>query len=87
MPSTGEMRWLTISAVGVCATVGVIASIVEVGMVVGGTLVGSGVGVDSMTGISVAVQAVRMNKETMMIFFIQGNYMSLQALALSGVSR
>lgn len=56
-------------------------------MVVGGTLVGSGVGVDSMTGISVAVQAVRMNKETMMIFFIQGNYMSLQALALSGVSR
>jgi F0F1-type ATP synthase membrane subunit c/vacuolar-type H+-ATPase subunit K len=63
-----------------------IASIVGVGMAVGGTLVGSGVGVDSMTGISAAVQAVRRIEKMMMKFFIQGNYMSLRAAVCEAVS-
>ena len=54
-----------------------IVSIVEVGIAVafGGTVVGSGVEVGSLTGTSVAVQAVRMIKKTMMSFFMMNNYM------------
>jgi hypothetical protein len=58
--------------VGAAETVGSIVSIVEVGMAVAGTLVGSGVGVNATIGASSAVQAVRRNKEmTMMNFFIR----------------
>jgi hypothetical protein len=50
------------------------ASIVEVGMAVGGMLVGAGIEVDEVTGASVAVQAVRRHKKTMMNFFMMDNY-------------
>jgi hypothetical protein len=49
-----------------------IVAIVEVGMLVGGTLVRSGVGVNATIGASNGVQAVRMNKEAMMNFFMKG---------------
>jgi len=62
------------SAVGEASNVGAtgerIVPIVEVGTAVGGTLVGSGVDVDSMAATCVAVQAVRRMKETMMNFFM-----------------
>ena len=63
---------------GATEAVGMIVSIVEVGRVVEGTLVGSGVGVNAIIGASRAVQAVRRNKERAMSFFIQSNYMSLR---------
>jgi len=47
----------------------------EVAMGAEGGFVGNGVGVGSMTGIGVAVQAVRRRKAAMMSFFIAGNYM------------
>ena len=58
-------------------TVGITVSIVEVGATADGMLVGIGVALGSMTGncIGVAVQAVRMSKEALMIFFIENNYM------------
>jgi hypothetical protein len=64
--------------VGATEALGMIVSIVEVGRVVEGTLVGSGVGVNAIIGDSRAVQAVRRNKERAMSFFIQSNYMSLR---------
>jgi hypothetical protein len=69
-----ETRPLTNSAVGeaaeVDASVGMITSVVEVGMAVGGILVETGLDVDSIIGAGVAVQAVRRIKVTMMDFFI-----------------
>jgi hypothetical protein len=58
-----------------------IVSIVEVGAAVGEKLVEGGVGVNATIGASNAVQAVRRNRETMMDFFIRGNYMSLRGRA------
>ena len=48
-------------------------------MAIAGTPVGSGVDVDSITGTSVAVQAVRMIRQTIMNLFIRNNYMLLGA--------
>src|SRR6266508_1191643 len=88
IPSIVETRSFTNSAVGeasnVGTTVGIIASIVEVGTAVGGILVGSVVDVDSITGTCIAVHAVRKMKETMMNFFMiiiicYCDYMSLRA--------
>jgi hypothetical protein len=59
-------------------TVGRIVSTVEVGMAVGGTLVGISVELDSATGIFVVVQAVRRNKKMMMKFFMMNNYMLMR---------
>jgi hypothetical protein len=56
------------SAVG--GRVGRIVSIVEVGIAVGGRLVGPGTNVDSMVGATGSVQAARRNKERMMNFFM-----------------
>jgi hypothetical protein len=76
MPSTEETRSFTNSAVGETSTVGVsvgtIVSTVAVadGMTVVG-IVGREVTVDSITGTSVAVQALRMNRVMMMNFFMQ----------------
>jgi F0F1-type ATP synthase membrane subunit c/vacuolar-type H+-ATPase subunit K len=47
-------------------------SIVEVGIAVGGMLLGKGVGVNATIGASNGVQAVRRNKEAMMNFFMKG---------------
>jgi hypothetical protein len=75
------------SSVGVCACLGIaeavgrMVSIVEVGMAVGGTLVGSGVGVNATIGGLSGIQAVRKDRAVIMSFFIQGNYMSLRGRA------
>jgi hypothetical protein len=93
MPSTIETCSFKNSAVGetsaVGTTVGRIASTVDVGIAVGGTLVGIIVELDSVAGSSLAVHAVRRNKETMMNFFMiailaqaavpGGNYSSVPA--------
>lgn len=85
MPSVEENRCVADEAVGENSTVAVggavrlIGSIVEVGRMVGGAVVGAGVNVGSIVGISAGAQAVRSNKASMMDFFIVSNYMSLQA--------
>jgi hypothetical protein len=73
-----ETRWFINSSVGVCVTLGIVASIVEVRITIGGVLVGRAVDVDSITGTSVAVQAVRRTRRIAMGLFIEGNYMSLR---------
>jgi hypothetical protein len=60
------------------AIVGGLASIVEVGMAVGGILVGSKVDVAWIVGMGAGAQAERRNKKAVMSFFINGNYMSLR---------
>jgi hypothetical protein len=86
MPSAVETLFVRGSAVGevtiVAVMVGGIVSIadVEVGMAVGGRLVG----VDAMTGAGVAVQALRRIKATTNNFFIASNYMPYQTFALRG---
>jgi hypothetical protein len=57
--------------------VGRIISTVEVGIAVGGILAGNGVDVDSIAEASLAVQAVRRKRKTIMNFFMINNYMSL----------
>jgi hypothetical protein len=85
MPSVEENRCVAGEAVAKTSTVavgravGLIDSVVEVGTAVGGTLVGGGVSVDCLTGTGPGVQAVRRNRKTMLSFFIESNYMSLQA--------
>lgn len=80
MPSFGENRCVPEAGVAETSTVGVIVgkiviSIVEVGMAVGGRLVGAVVDVGSLAGIAAGPQAVR-KKKTMMSCFIADNYMS-----------
>ena len=88
MPSTAEICSFTNSAVGeasaVGITVGMIVSAVEVGIAVGGIVVGNGVDLDSVAGIFVVVQAVRRNKETMMNFFMMAIICQCDRFALSG---
>jgi hypothetical protein len=93
MPSTVETCSFTNSAVGETSaagtTLGRICSTVEVGIAVGGILVGNSVDVDAVARTSFAVQAVRRIKETMMKFFMiailaqaavpGGNYSSVPA--------
>jgi cyanophycinase-like exopeptidase len=78
MLSTDETRSFSTPGVGeatpVGDSVGRIAVTVAVGILVGGTLVGAAVEVDSMAGAGAAVQAVRRKKMTMN-FRITGNYM------------
>lgn len=74
MPSTDETCSFTDSAVGetsaVGTTVGIIVSTVELGIAVEGILVGNGVDVDSIAETSLAVQAVRRKRKTIMNFFM-----------------
>src|SRR5215207_5384734 len=82
IPSVDETRWFTGSSVWVGTTVEMIVCGVDVELTVGGMLVGSGVAVDSITGIWVAVQAERRRREARtMKFFIESNYMSLRGEA------
>ena len=73
IPSMGETRSFMNSAVGEASNagtaVGMTISAVFVGMTLGG-IVGSGVGVDSVAGTAVVLQAVSKMKETMMNFFM-----------------
>ena len=76
----GELRCVRTSSVGTDVGVNTIASIVDVGITVGGVSVdverGIGVEVNSTTGAGAAVQAPS-RKTATMSFFIAGNYMSL----------
>src|SRR5512138_2107816 len=86
--STGETRWVSVPAVGegskVGASMGVAASTVTVGAIVGGILVGTTPEVDTTTGAGVAVQAVK-RKRMIIKFFIR--YMSLRGVALKASRR
>ena len=64
-------------------TVGIIVSIVEVGITAAGRLVGTEVGLTTGIAVVVAVQALRRKRLTMMSFFIESNYMLLAQATIS----